>query len=81
MPTTGIKLSLNAEALNRHLESRGISKRKLAMILDIDYSHLYRLEIGQRNVGMKVYYSLQKYCERKGLNVKDYILEVSEDEN
>ncbi len=75
------KIKLNGEAIKKYLRSRGISLPRLAADLDINYSHLYRLVKGEKNVGIMCFMNLQKYFDSKGLNYKDYIVDLEEKGN
>lgn len=68
-------VKLNGEAVKKYLASRGMSQPRFAAELNINYSHLYRLVKGERGMGIKLFLSLQRYCEKRGLNCEEFIIE------
>ncbi|AZR72356.1 hypothetical protein BBF96_02475 [Anoxybacter fermentans] len=66
-------MRLNVEKVGKMLKERGWSEVMFARKLNLDYSYVYRVMRGERGVGKKFLAGLMKFCEKEGLNFKDFI--------
>jgi transcriptional regulator with XRE-family HTH domain len=69
-----IRLKLNTVTVKILIEKKGWSEVLLARKLNLDYSYVYRVMRGERGIGKKFISSLLKFCEKEGLNFRDFIL-------
>lgn len=66
-------MKLNIAMAEQLLESRGWSEVMFARKLGLDYTYIYRVMRGARNIGKKFLANFMKLCEREGLNFRDYV--------
>ena len=73
-------MKLDKKKVRKLLEERGWTNVILADKLGLDYSYIYRIMKGSRNIGKKFITNLMVFCEQEKLDFMDFII-MSKDEH
>jgi hypothetical protein len=69
-----IWVKLNIEVVRHLIKSKGWSEGMFALKLGLDYTYVYRVMRGERGIGKKFILGLIKFCDREGLNFKEFVI-------